>query len=73
MPKATLQFNLPEEQQEFEYASNGTSYSCVISEMDNYLRAKLKYEDLSEEIGNVYQEVRDKLNELCNEYNVSKF
>ncbi len=65
--KAILEFNLPEDKDEFELAQKAVNYSIVIHEMDNYLRARLKYEDLPEEIHNALQEARDKLTSLQQE------
>ncbi len=45
MPKATLTFQLPEEQAEFDCAVNGTTYSSVIDEVKERFRNKAKYED----------------------------
>ena len=44
--KAILQFNLPEEQDEFEVAQNGWKYRRVISDIDQYLRTVVKYGDV---------------------------
>lgn len=64
MPKVTLEFNLPEERQEFEYAHKGWEYLNIVEEMDNYLRGKLKYNDLTDAEHVIYQEIRSKLWEL---------
>lgn len=64
MPKAILEFKLPEEKEEFDLARKGAHYSCVIEDLDNFLRGKIKYSNLEENIEAIYQEVRDKLNEL---------
>lgn len=45
MPIAVLKWKLPQEQQEFHDALNGTNYSIILSELDNWLRNKDKYED----------------------------
>jgi hypothetical protein len=66
--KAILEFNLPEDNQEFEYAKNGILYSIVLEELDNWLRNKYKYED-QETI--TIDEVRAKLRELMNERDLS--
>lgn len=42
--KAVLEFNLPEDQSDFDMAKNGSEYYCVLSDVLNYLRCKLKYE-----------------------------
>lgn len=67
MPKIILEFQLPEEQGEFEYANNGARASSVIEDLDSYLRSKLKHTDLNETEERVYTEVRRKLWELRNE------
>lgn len=40
--KATLEFNLPEEEQHQD-AIHGSDYKFVIQDLDSYLRAKVKY------------------------------
>lgn len=70
MPKATLTFNLPEEQEEFNMASKASSAYIALHEYDQYLRARLKYEELPEAVNAALQEARDKLNSICNEFGV---
>jgi hypothetical protein len=67
--KAILEFNLPEEDEEYRHAVHGIDYSIVIDEIDNYLRGQLKYncDNLSEEVQAALQLVRDKLWEEMNE------
>jgi hypothetical protein len=66
--KAILKFNLPEEQEEFEIANKGWKFRSALSEYDNYLRGKIKYdENLTDEQYKVYDEVRTKLWEILNE------
>lgn len=43
--KAILEFNLPEEQSEFELASNANKYYSILWELDQHLRSKIKYAD----------------------------
>lgn len=66
MPKATLVFNLPEENEEHKLALNaGRMYSCLW-ELDQFLRNKVKYESdsLSDaEIG-AYKEYRKILHDF---------
>jgi len=64
----TLTFNLPEEQIEFETAVNAYKYRGIISELDTFLRNKLKYSELTDEEYKVYDTVRQQLwNEINNE------
>ena len=59
--KGILKYNLPEEQEEFLTAQNGSTYKLILWELDQWLRNKIKYED----IDNIKtQEVRDKLHDL---------
>jgi len=65
--KATLEFNLPEDKDEFEIASHASSYRMVIFDMDAYLRSRLKYEQNTEEVHTTLQAVRDKLYEILSQ------
>ena len=63
--KAILEFNLPEDKDEFDFATNGINYYSALCEFDNWLRSEYKYN------GNEPMfEVRKKLNEFINENNV---
>lgn len=69
MPKAILEFSLPDEQEEFEVAQNGQKYLCILTELQNYLRDKSKYENRS---SIKIDEIREKINQLTNEYEVNE-
>jgi hypothetical protein len=71
--KAILEFNLPDDQQEFDLANSGLKFWSVLWELDQELRAKTKYasDDLPQDKYDAYQEVRDKLYELMLESNLS--
>jgi len=71
--KAILEFNLPDDQQEYELANSGLSFWNVLWELDQELRTKTKYasDDLSKDKYDAYQEIRDKLYELMSENNVN--
>jgi hypothetical protein len=63
--KATLEFNLPEEKDEYDFANNGINYYSALVEFDQWLRSEYKYN------GNeAMVKVRKKLNEFINENNV---
>lgn len=65
--KAILEFNLPEDTQEYENAMNGQRLSIVISDLLNYLRQKSKYENFETLPISV---VREKIYELLNDMNI---
>ena len=65
--KITLDFDTIEEAQ---LAINGSKYAAAIFEYDQYLRSKLKYETLQEDMYVAYQDSREKLRENLSEYNL---
>ena len=71
--KAILEFNLPDDQQEYELANNALNFWRVLYELDQDLRTKTKYaaDDLPQDKYDAYQEVRDNLHELMRDSNVS--
>jgi len=62
VPKAILEFSLPEEEVEYSLARWGVELHVAITSMDNWLRHKEKHED--KEMVSV-REAREKLAELC--------
>ena len=66
--KAVLEFDLPEEQEEYKTHMEGPSYSLVLYHLDNFLRNKFKYEN---EVKISIEELRMKITELCEEYECS--
>ena len=63
--KATLEYNLPEDRDDFNYATNGFNYYMALVEMDEWLRSEYKYNGKEE-----MYEVREKLREIILENNV---
>lgn len=72
--KAILEFNLPEDQPEFNTAVKGGDWKHVCWQMDQLLRKEIKYnESLSEEQLIVYEGVREELYGFMNENNVDLY
>ncbi len=72
MAKATITFNLPDEQQEFMDAVHASDYKAVICDLDQKLRSKIKYDDtIDNQTELAYQSVRDILYGLLEQYRVS--
>lgn len=71
--KATLEFNLPNDRENFELAVNSSYYYTVIFEMDQYLRSRIKYaeDDESDDTINAFQNARDKLHEFMAENGIN--
>ena len=64
--KGILKFDLPEDDCQFKIASTAMSWALALWDLDNYLRAQIKYsgkEDL--------QPIRDKLHEFLADYNLN--
>lgn len=72
MNKATFEFRLPEQRQEFEDALHGGRFRMALSDMDDYLRDQVKYNDkLSDEAIDALQMAREKLGAILEEYSVT--
>ena len=73
--RARLDFNLPEEQTEFDLAVKASKLYSVLWELDSYLRAKVKYaqeEDNDIEI-QTYDKVRTWLHNELNGHNIDLY
>ena len=60
--KAILEFNLPEDNQEFELMSKALKMYSTLWDLDVWLRGEIKYNDKEH-----LEVVRDKLRELMND------
>ena len=63
MMKATLKFNLPEEQYQFESAVNGCQWHNLVSDLDEKLRQDIKHrhgEDLEHIRKYILNEILDR-------------
>jgi len=68
--KATLEFNLPEDELDLSNAINGNKFKLILWDMDQHLRSIVKYSENEEEV-RVAEELRDKLQEYFSQYNIS--
>jgi len=63
--KAQLTFNLPDEQNDFDMAIEGSKWFLVVWEFDQHLRSELKYNvDLNESQYLYAEKLREKLREM---------
>jgi hypothetical protein len=70
--KAILEFNLPEDKQDFNLATKASDWWYVCWRMDQYLRKRVKYdESITEDQREVYEDMRGELWRMMNESNVS--
>jgi len=64
--KATLTYNLPDEQFEFDAAVKGAKAQSILLEMDQEMRAIIKYHDgLLPEVYDMVEKLRDMLRAKC--------
>lgn len=68
--KAKLTFELPEEQEEFNDAVNGSAFKTAIWELDQYMRSQLKHGDLADDVHDKVQEIRDQLHSILDDNKV---
>jgi hypothetical protein len=71
--KATLEYNLPDDAEDFETAVNASKMYSILWEMDQWLRANTKYapDDMSEDTYKAYEKCREMLRELMSDNNIS--
>lgn len=71
--KAIIEFDLPEDQERFELATNAAKWMSFAHEYAEYLRAEWKYneEKYTEEQYKVLEQVREKFYEMLTEEGLS--
>lgn len=72
--KATIEFNLPEEDAEFYCATKGTAMISALFEIEIELRKLYKYEELNEDEWKIVERMRDSFYEILdrNDINLNK-
>jgi hypothetical protein len=68
--KAVLEFDLPEENTDFQAAINGHNYKSSIKDFDELLRSEMKYKELSNDTYKAYKYCRDELRKILAEDNL---
>jgi len=68
MAKLTLTFDLPEERDESLRAVHGGAAFAALYDLDQVLRNKIKYNELSDDEERGVQFARDQLRELCADF-----
>ena len=62
--KATLQFNLPEEKEQFSTANRGMDWALVVWDINELLRKKLKYEEHVHDTRVAIEDLRKTINDI---------
>jgi len=68
--KAILEFDLPEENTDFQAAINGNNYKSAIWEYDQLLRSEMKYKELSDDTYQAYKWCREELRKILEQDNI---
>jgi len=59
--KATLTFNLPDDQHEFDLAVHGSDFYSILFDLNNEMRSICKYEEHSDEVYDIVERLRNML------------
>ncbi|MBI2449692.1 hypothetical protein HYV49_05340 [Candidatus Pacearchaeota archaeon] len=70
MPKAILEYNLPEDDYEYKMATGGNSFYVILQEFDNWLKDEQDYGDRGITVSEVRDLIRNKLHELLRDESV---
>jgi hypothetical protein len=65
-----LEFNLPEENDDFQAALNGHNYKSAIWYFDQLLRSEMKYKELSNETYKAFEWCRIELRKILEQDNL---
>ena len=65
--KAILEFNLPEDGDDFRYAINGEEYFLALNSIREDVRQMWKYQELSENEYKIVDEIYKMINQRINE------
>ena len=70
--KAIVEFNLPEDQVEYQMFNDASKMFSTLWDMKQWLRSQIKYapDGMSQEAYDAFEECRDKLNELLIDNNL---
>jgi hypothetical protein len=69
--KATLEFNLPEDQAEFDFATQGSNMYAALWDISQELRTLWKYEELDEKEWDMVERIRNKFFEILEDHQIT--
>jgi hypothetical protein len=69
--KATLEFNLPKDQAEFDFATQGSKMYNALWEISQELRTLWKYEELDEKEWDMVERIRNKFFEILEDNQIT--
>ena len=68
--KAKLTFNLPEDQAEFDFATQGGNMYSALFEISQELRTLWKYEELDEKEWDTVERIRNRFYEILDDHQI---
>ena len=68
--KATIEFNLPDDQAEFDFATQGSNMYSALWDISQELRKLWKYEELSDQEWKMVERIRDKFHEILDDHQI---
>jgi hypothetical protein len=69
--KAKITFNLPEDQAEFDFATQGGNMYAALWDISQELRTLWKYEELSEEEWKIVERIRESFYDILQKNNIN--
>lgn len=71
--KAILEFNLPDDQRDFDFATQGQDWWLACYEIDRWLYRQTKHvpDDMPSEELKAYENVREELRQIVNKLNLN--
>jgi len=69
--KATIEFNLPDDDAEYYCATKGTAMLNALWEMQQEVRKIWKYEELNEDESNMVERIREKFFDILRENDIN--
>jgi predicted aldo/keto reductase-like oxidoreductase len=73
MPRSILVFKLPQEQDDFEIASKAVDYYNTIYDVQEHIRNKLKYAELTEAEEKIYEEIQSLISDQIHERGIKGY
>lgn len=71
--KITMEFNLPEDKDDYDLHNNASNMFCILVELDSFLRSKLKYEELNNDQYTSFEIARNHLYALLDDKGVKLY
>jgi hypothetical protein len=69
--KATIEFELPEDQENYNHHNRAFDYFCVLVEFDELLRQKIKYSELEPNEYVLLEDTREQLRQMLFERGIN--